>query len=87
MSTTQAEKIRENRLRRMAARQGLELQKSRRRDPLAYDYGGYQLIDPGMNALVFGELAGHGFGASLDEIEQWLTHPDRHRKGDDHHAT
>src|SRR5258708_16018140 len=33
-----AEKVRENRLRRMAERQGHQLVKSRRRDPRAYDY-------------------------------------------------
>src|SRR3712207_211748 len=37
------EKVRENRLRRMAQRQGLTLQKSRRRDPYALDYGKYWL--------------------------------------------
>jgi hypothetical protein len=74
------EKVREARLRRMAERQGLYLQKSRRRDPLALDYGGYQLIDPGSSLLVFGELAGRGFGASLDGIEDYLRRPraDRH---------
>lgn len=35
----------ESRLRRAAARQGLMLHKSRRRDPLAYDYGEYKIID------------------------------------------
>lgn len=55
-----AEKTRENRLRRMARRQGLDLQKSRRRDPRALDYGGYQLIARGSNSLVLGELAGNG---------------------------
>lgn len=68
-------KVREARLRRMAKRQGLHLQKSRRRDPLALDYNGYQLIDPRSNAVVFGELAGHGFGASLDDIEVYLERP------------
>jgi hypothetical protein len=64
----------------MARRQGLDLRKSRRRDPQALDYGGYQLVDPGSNWLVFGELAGRGFGASLDDIEAYLTRPhaDRH---------
>ncbi|MGI8681150.1 MAG: hypothetical protein ACR2JO_03250 [Mycobacteriales bacterium] len=36
-----SEKVRENRLRRMAARQGLSLSKSRRRDPRALDYGAW----------------------------------------------
>lgn len=40
-----AEKVRENRLRRMAERQGLELRKSRRRDPRAKDYGRWYIVD------------------------------------------
>ena len=67
-----AEKTRENRLRRMARQQGLDLEKSRRRDPRALDYGGYQLIARGSNSLVLGELAGNGFSASLDDIEAFL---------------
>jgi hypothetical protein len=73
-------KVREARLRRMAERQGLYLRKSRRRDPLALAYGGYQLIDPRSSSLVFGEVAGYGFGVSLDDIEDYLRRPrvDRH---------
>jgi len=40
-----AEKVRENRLRRMAERQGLELRKSRRRDARAKDYGRWYIVD------------------------------------------
>jgi hypothetical protein len=76
------QKVREAKLRRMAARQGLHLQRSRRRDPLALDYDGYQLIDPRSNALVFGELAGHGFGATLDDIEVYLKQPRANRRPD-----
>ena len=39
-----AEKVRENRLRRWAKDQGYELEKSRRRDPRAKDYGIYRLV-------------------------------------------
>ena len=39
-------KIRENRLRRMARRQGLVLRKSTMRDPRAPFYGTYGLVDP-----------------------------------------
>lgn len=39
MDSSISEKVRENRLRRMAERQGLRLVKSRRRDPRAIDYG------------------------------------------------
>lgn len=35
-------KVYENRLRRVAARQGLVLQRSRRRDPRAVDFGKYR---------------------------------------------
>lgn len=45
MDTT--EKTRENRLRRMAERQGLQLVKSRRRDPRALGYGLYMIIEAG----------------------------------------
>jgi hypothetical protein len=41
----QTEKVRENRIRRAAERQGLALSKSRRRDPRALDYGVYRLRD------------------------------------------
>ncbi len=41
---TLEEKVRENRLRRMAERRGLVLTRSRRRDPLALDYGLYRLL-------------------------------------------
>ena len=61
------EKVRENKARRMAARQGMLLWKSRRRDPLALDYGRYSLVRVG------GGVEGE-FG-SLDEVETWLTRP------------
>jgi hypothetical protein len=61
-------KVRENLARRAAGRQGLFLRKSRRRDPMAVDYGGYWLVDLRQNTLVFGgEL-----GAELEAVEQWL---------------
>ena len=66
------EKVRENRLRRMADRQGLRLEKSRRRDPRAYDYGTYHLIDPYTNSLVAGDT-NSGYGLDLDGIERALT--------------
>lgn len=68
-----AEKIRENRLRRMAERQNLRLQKSRRRDEHAWDYGTYQLVDSSGRLTVAADSAiGHGFGLSLDDIEKHL---------------
>ena len=65
-----AERTRENRLRRMAKRQGLMLRKSRRRDERAYDFGQFWLIDGRHNVLVFGDS---NLGATIDEIESYLT--------------
>lgn len=66
------DKIRENRLRRMAARQGYQLNKSRRRDPRASDFGGYALKDARSNTTVFG-FGPNGCEADLDAIERFLT--------------
>jgi hypothetical protein len=60
------DKIRENRLRRMASRQGLTLTRSRRRDRRALDYGLYWLI----NAA--GEQVTEPGGVSIDQIENYL---------------
>ena len=63
---------REMRLRRKAARQGLALSKSRRRDPDALDYGKYALLEPATGRVVFG--AGPvGYAADLDAVEAFLT--------------
>lgn len=61
-------KVFENRLRRMADRQGFRLVKSRRRDPRAYDYNTYRLVDPATNTVA----VGGDRGISLDEIERAL---------------
>jgi hypothetical protein len=61
-----AEKVREIRLRRMAERRGLRLSRSRRRDPLAIDYGMYYLIDDRRD----GEVVAQG---PLDDVEAYLT--------------
>ena len=61
----------ETRCRRAAQRQGLRLEKSRRRDPRAYDYGTYQLVDPSTNTLVAYELE-DGYGLGLDDIARAL---------------
>lgn len=68
-----ADKIRENRLRRMADRQGLALRKSRRRDPRAIDYGAYGLVDPRTGGLVAGAGALGRMHWTLDDIEDYLT--------------
>ncbi len=64
----QDEKVRENRLRRMAQRQGLRLTKTRRLDPLATDYGTYHLVP----------AKGKPLGPfTIDQVEERLTSPRR----------
>jgi hypothetical protein len=70
-----SEKIRENRLRRMAERQGLALRKSRRRDTRAIDYGMYMLVDPRSDYVVAGTEHMGRPNMSLDDVEDWLTNP------------
>lgn len=59
---------RQNRLRRTAAMQGFKLQKSRRRDPSAPDYGRWWLIDPHRNTVLLENV-------DLDQVEAWLNLP------------
>jgi len=67
-----AEKIRENYLRRRADRRGWALMKSRRRDPQAYDYGTYMLVERNRNRVIAAGPVGRGYGLTLDEIEAVL---------------
>jgi hypothetical protein len=69
------EKVRENRVRRMAKRQGMKLMKSRRRDPLAIDYGGYMLVGIHTNTVEYGGSP-YAFCASLDDVENYLMQED-----------
>lgn len=75
------EKARENRLRRMADRQGLKLIKSRTRDPHATDYGLYWLdtawvMDGAIKRydVISDQANWRGPFESLDEVEAYLTH-------------
>jgi hypothetical protein len=61
------DKIRDNRLRRMAARQGMTLTRSRRRDPQARDYGMYWLTD-----TVTGEPRSKDTGMTMEGIATML---------------
>ncbi len=71
------EKVRENRLRRMADRQGFRLMKSRSRDPNAVDFGRYALIDPETGGAVNPSLANRWTCSwTLDEVESWLNSDD-----------
>jgi len=56
--------VRENRLRRMADRQGIEIHKNRRRDRRAKDYGLWSLNDPDRGVVLS--------GLSTDEVETYL---------------
>ena len=69
-------RVRENRLRRMAGRQGLRLIKNPRRDPRAVDYGTYMLVGPDKLPVAdFGwTCPGAPEGTThLDDVETWLT--------------
>ncbi len=65
-----ADKVRENRLRRMAARQGMAVIKSRRRDVRALDHGRYYLIDLGTHTVSAGPLE------DIDALERALVGDD-----------
>lgn len=69
-----AAKIRENRLRRMANRQQLALVKCPRRDPRAFNYGTYMIVNPFTQTIVAKQ--GVRYGLTLDEIERLLDDPD-----------
>jgi len=56
----------------MAERQGMQLIKSRRRDPKAIDFGGYMLVDIATNAAVIGGSP-YAYSASLEDVERHLT--------------
>ena len=62
---SQEDKIRENRLRGMAKRQGLEILARGLRDPRAIGYGTYRLIMQGSGTVVMTDV-------TLDEIERYL---------------
>lgn len=63
----QDEKIRENRLRRAANRQGLVLRKTRRRDPRALDYGLWMIVELSTDIII-----PCGDKLSLDAVESYL---------------
>lgn len=71
----QAQKVAENRVRRIARRQFLTLQRSPLRDRRAIGYATYRLRNED-GALVAGrDDRGNDFGLSLDEVEKYLTTP------------
>jgi hypothetical protein len=68
------DKSRETKLRRMAERQGLMLQKCPRRDPLAVGYGTYRLVNPDGRRHGGVIVLGHPewYGLDLDQVEDAL---------------
>lgn len=69
---TAKEKTRENRLRRKLERMGYRLHKSRRRDPDAWDYGLYAIVDVNTNAVMHQTIADTAFSLNLDEVAAWI---------------
>ena len=65
------DRVRENRLRRMAVRQGLRLLKSTRRDQYADGYGTYRLVGARDGEHRYGDAV-TGYGMDLDAVEQQL---------------
>ena len=64
-----SEKVRENRLRRVARRLGLALRKSRARHIHLDNLGEYMLVDLDLNAVV----GGGRYDWDLDDVEAHLT--------------
>jgi hypothetical protein len=72
---------RERRLRRAAARQGLRLSKSARRDRYANDFGKYRLENPRQGGAVVAGGKPFGHSLNLDQVEL-LLFPERFRRHD-----
>ena len=72
-----SELTREKRLRRAAARQGLRLSKSLRRDPYANDYGKYRVENPHLGGIIVAGGSPFDYSLDLDGVELVLF-PDRH---------
>ncbi len=80
--TSYNEKTRENRLRRMAQRQGLSIFKAPTRDRNAIGYGTWVVIEPQLHLQLLPTYddrqrlhGGDPGGVSIDELEKWLTNP------------
>jgi hypothetical protein len=67
--------ISETSVRRLAARMGYSVMKSRTHDESRPDHGGYMLVDVRNNAAVIGAHP-FAYGASLEDIESWLRRAD-----------
>jgi hypothetical protein len=69
----QSEKVRENRVRLQADRQGFRLARSRRRDPAARDFGTYSLLEVATDAPVLS-------AEPLARVEAWLAARSEHAR-------
>lgn len=74
-----SELTREKRLRRAAARQGLRLSKSARRDPRAHEYGKYRIENPRLGGVIVAGGMPFDYSLDLDEVEEVLF-PDQNRR-------
>jgi hypothetical protein len=92
MATNTTDKVRENRLRRMAERQGFALHKKRRHDPRALDYGEVWLrsvaapMPEGSSDAWIGPFRDEGGRSALDHVEEWLTADDEDRWRDERYV-
>lgn len=66
-------RTRENRMRRMAERQGLRLRRCPRRDRRAIGYGTYDLCFARTGKRAYSGDGETDFGLTLDEVERILT--------------
>lgn len=64
------EKTHENKIRRMAKRQGYVLQSSNLKDKKAIDYGTYRLSDLKTGTIIYAKETGYGY--DITEIENYL---------------
>ena len=74
-----SEITREKRLRRAAARRGLRLSKSARRDRHANDYGKYRIENPHLDGVVIAGGSPFDYSLNLDQVEEVLF-PDLNRR-------
>ena len=66
------EKIRENRLRRKLSRMGYRLEKSRRKDQDAWDFGLYAVVDQQTSGVVNDATPGM-YSWTMDDVEAWIS--------------
>jgi hypothetical protein len=69
-------RVREHRLRVRALKGGLDLMKSRRRDPGARGYGSYILVDS--HRMIVASGLPDWYGLDLDAVERYLENHERH---------